>query len=452
MMSAVKPEPALRDQQLIEAVQIFRDKFSSNPDVAVFAPGRANLIGEHTDYNEGYVLPFALPYKTIIVASKTVNAECVVYSTAIDEKPAIFSADKTLSQGDPEWANYVKGVVYQYLDDLPHDGVSFNAVIVSNVPVGSGLSSSAAIEVATATMLEQLYRLPTNGKIKALRCQRAEHDFANTPCGIMDQYISAMGEEGNLLLIDCRSNDYTLVPFGQGKDIPVIVVTNSCVKHSLSGSEYPDRVRQCKEAVAVLKSRHPNVKSLRDANLQQLEDSKSSMSEVVYRRARHVIGEDKRTLSTVESLKAKDYATVGKNMTASHNSLRDDYEVSCVELDALVEIALKVPGVYGSRMTGGGFGGCTVTLVGASAVDSLIAKLQEEYDARFHHKCICYVAFPSAGAGLADLAGALDDVDHTESRSTSLVTDNFVTDYWFHGAVAAVTVAVGLAFMLSRRK
>lgn len=146
MMSAVKPEPALRDQQLIEAVQIFRDKFSSNPDVAVFAPGRANLIGEHTDYNEGYVLPFALPYKTIIVASKTVNAECVVYSTAIDEMPAIFSADKTLSQGDPEWANYVKGVVYQYLDDLPHDGVSFNAVIVSNVPVGSGLSSSAAIE------------------------------------------------------------------------------------------------------------------------------------------------------------------------------------------------------------------------------------------------------------------------------------------------------------------
>lgn len=305
--------------------------------------------------------------------------------------------------------------------------------------------------VATATMLEQLYRLPSNGKVKALRCQRAEHDFANTPCGIMDQYISAMGQEGNLLLIDCRSNDYTLVPYGKGKDTPVILVTNSCVKHSLSGSEYPDRVRQCKEAVATLQSKYPYIKSLRDATMEQLDELKPAMSDVVYRRARHVIGEDKRTLAAVDSLKNKDFVTVGKNMTASHNSLRDDYEVSCEELDFLVEVALKVPGVYGSRMTGGGFGGCTVTLVDPAAVHSLTVTLQEEFEARFRHQCDCYVASPAAGAGLADLAGAVDAIEHGETGPSSSSTGMSFADYWVPAAVISLTLAIALAYYRRRK-
>lgn len=300
-------------------------------------------------------------------------------------------------------------------------------------------------------MLEQLYRLPSNGKVKALRCQRAEHDFANTPCGIMDQYISAMGQEGNLLLIDCRSNDYTLVPYGKGKDAPVILVTNSCVKHSLSGSEYPDRVRQCKEAVATLQTKYPYIKSLRDATMEQLDELKPAMSDVVYRRARHVIREDKRTLVAVDSLKNKDFVTVGKNMTASHNSLRDDYEVSCEELDFLVEVALKVPGVYGSRMTGGGFGGCTVTLVDPAAVNTLTTTLQEEFEARFRHQCDCYVASPAAGAGLADLAGAVDAIEHGETGPSSSSTGMSFADYWVPAAVISLTLAIILAYYRRRK-
>lgn len=299
-------------------------------------------------------------------------------------------------------------------------------------------------------MLEQLYRLPSNGKLKALRCQKAEHDFANTPCGIMDQYISAMGREGNLLLIDCRTNDYTLVPFGSaGVDAPVIVVTNSNVKHQLSGSEYPDRVRQCKEAVAVLKKQYPEVKSLRGVTMDQLNSVKGELSEVAFKRARHVIGEDKRTLATVEALKNKDYVAAGQHMIASHNSLRDDYEVSCVELDFLVAAALKVPGVYGSRMTGGGFGGCTVTLVDQSAVDALITSLQDNYFRQHFKKCDCYVASPSAGAGLADLAGAVDAVEHGETGSQS--TSNIWSEYLVPGAIVAIGAAVGLAFLLRRK-
>lgn len=304
-------------------------------------------------------------------------------------------------------------------------------------------------------MLEQLYRLPNNGTVKALRCQRAEHDFANTPCGIMDQYISAMGREGNLLLIDCRTNDYTLVPFGKGDDVPVILVTNSCVKHSLSGSEYPDRVRQCKAAVEVLKQRFPNINSLRDATMAQLEEVKDKMSDLEYRRARHVIGEDQRTLTAVESLKNKAYNVVGTNMTASHNSLRDDYEVSCEELDFLVKTALSVPGVYGSRMTGGGFGGCTVTLVDASAVNTLIATLQEQYVRKYRNRCECYVASPAAGAGLADLAGALDTLEHGESgvssSSSSSSSGISFAEIWVPVAIAALSAVIGFAFLYRKR-
>lgn len=253
-----------------------------------------------------------------------------------------------------------------------------------------------------ATLLEKMCNLSVDGVTKALRCQKAEHTFVGLPCGIMDQFISAMGKEGNLLLIDCRSNTFELVPFGAGEDAPVVLVTNSKVKHVLTGSEYPDRVRQCKEAVAVLQKRFPHIQSLRDADMASLEAVKKDLSDVSYRRARHVIGEDARTLRTVQALKKNDYVIAGQNMTQSHTSMRDDYEISCPELDYLVELALQVPGVYGSRMTGGGFGGCTVTLVKRSSLKQLEELLKKKYFERFGFQCECYETTPSAGAGLLE--------------------------------------------------
>ena len=232
--------------------------------------------GEHTDYNDGFVLPFALPFKTVVVGSFSTAAQSKVTSCSMSKKgspPEVhsFTIDKDLCKGEPTWVNYVKGTIFQYLADLPSP-LSINICIASNVPLGSGLSSSASLEVAIATFLEQLCSLDTPGVTKALRCQKAEHDFADTPCGVMDQYISAMGKRGNLLLIDCRSNDYTLIPFGNSsgssthsKRPPVMLITNSNVKHSLADSQYPVRVKQCQEAVRVLSQKFPHIKSLRDA-------------------------------------------------------------------------------------------------------------------------------------------------------------------------------------------
>lgn len=276
---------------------------------------------------------------------------------------------------------------------------------------------------------------------KALRCQKAEHTFAGTPCGIMDQFISSLGAEGHMLLIDCRTHKATLVPAGSGPDSPLILVTNSNVKHTLSGSEYPDRVRQCREAVEILQRHFPQIQALRDATLENIESVKGEMSDVVYRRARHVVSENQRTLDAVQALQSKDYALVGKLMTESHNSLRDDYEVSCEELDFLVRCALQVPGVFGSRMTGGGFGGCTVTLVERSAVNRLEMFLQENYFKQFHTNCSFYEATPSAGAGSLPLDAAGDETKEPATKKRSLWLD-----YAVPVSVAALSATVALSY------
>eukprot|EP01035_Chromulina_nebulosa_P003635 gene3635-4969_t len=292
------------DRLLAEGIDLFRLKFSADPFLCAYAPGRVNLIGEHTDYNDGFVLPFALPYRTYVIGSIALNTSIsTVYSSSQDEK-ATFKVNGSICKGEPIWANYVKGTIFQYLSEIGSNSsnFAFNAVIVSNVPLGSGLSSSAALEVATATFLEGLLgsSVSVSGVAKALRCQKAEHTFADTPCGIMDQYISAMGQKGSLLLIDCRTNSFELIPFGAttpatASSSPIVLVTNSLVKHTLSGSEYPDRVRQCKEAVAAIKLKYPSVEALRDATIDMLNSVESELSDVVYRRAKHVIGEDIRT-------------------------------------------------------------------------------------------------------------------------------------------------------------
>ncbi|XP_056626573.1 galactokinase [Triplophysa dalaica] len=374
-----------------EARRVYRERFDGDDaNVAACAPGRVNLIGEHTDYNEGYVLPMALPMVTVIVGSKTSDQNCcvVTLTEAADEPREVdFHLPSELApllRGQPNWANYVKGVVQHYrVRPIP----GFRAVITSSVPLGGGLSSSASLEVAMYTFLQQLCPDDGNQVAKAIACQQAEHTHAAVPCGIMDQFVSVLGKEGHALLIDCRSLEATAVPLTDPG--LVILITNSNVRHSLTGSEYPTRRKQCEEAAAIL-----GKSSLRDATLPDLEAAKDRLDSVTYRRARHVIEEIERTALAAEALKRGDYKEFGKLMAESHNSLRDNYEVSCPELDELVSAALEVDGVFGSRMTGGGFGGCTVTLLEAQAKERAMKHIQENY----HGSPTFYITTPSDGA------------------------------------------------------
>ncbi|KAM7089359.1 galactokinase [Ciconia maguari] len=363
--------------------------------LAAWAPGRVNLIGEHTDYNGGFVLPMALQLGTVLVGSPTQDGTISILTTSAeaDEPHRVqFPAPcqgSPLSPGQPRWANYVKGVIQHYRGG-PVPG--FSAVIASDIPLGGGLSSSAALEVATYTFLQQL--CPDDGDLvaKALACQKAEHTFAGMPCGIMDQFISVMGKEGHALLIDCRSLETVLIPLTDAS--LAVLITNSNVRHTLTGSEYPTRRRQCEEAAAAL-----GKASLRDATMAELEAARSRLGEEVYRRARHVISEIARTAQAAQALQDRDYKTFGRLMVESHNSLRDDYEVSCPELDELVAAALEVDGIYGSRMTGGGFGGCTVTLLEAGAAERAQHHIQEKYSGT----ATFYLTKPSGGAKVLPL-------------------------------------------------
>ncbi|CAK8684997.1 unnamed protein product [Clavelina lepadiformis] len=376
-----------------QAKAAFAECFPGNEaTIVACAPGRVNLIGEHTDYNEGFVFPMALPQVTVMAGCRNEDASSIVVQTMATaaDKPTCVNfhsptADTPLTPGKPLWANYVKGVV-QCFKIAPVPG--FKAVLLSSVPIGGGVSSSASLEVAVYTFLEVLTGSSAPDlNSKALSCQEAEHKFPGMPCGIMDQFISVMGKEGHALLIDCRSMESTLIPL---TDINVaVLITNSNVRHELTGSEYPERRQSCFKAAEIMKK-----KSLREATLQDLTAFEAEMDKTTFWRARHVIGEIKRTLDAANALKIGNYQLFGKLMVESHNSLRDDYEVSCQELDELVEYALECPGVYGSRMTGGGFGGCAVTLLDASKVEETVLHIKSKYSGT----ATFYVAQPSSGA------------------------------------------------------
>jgi galactokinase len=291
------------------------------------------------------------------------------------------------------WSNYPAGVIAGFAA-RGLNTAGFDALVDSTVPFGGGVSSSAALEVSTATLLEVITGHKLDPVEKALLCQKAEHDFAGMPCGIMDQFISVMGKENHLLLLDCRSRKPELVPM---TDPSVsLLITNTNVKHALTGGEYAKRRAQCEQAAKIL-----GVPSLRDATAAQLENARNKMEEVVFRRARHIIGEIERTLHAAEGVRASNWPTVGQLMYASHASLRDDYEVSCPELDAVVDIAQSIGpkgGVIGCRMTGGGFGGCTVALVRADSVSAISERLTAEYEQRTKIKPTLFVSRPAAGA------------------------------------------------------
>ena len=376
----------------------FQKKFNRAPRFIVAAPGRVNVIGEHTDYNDGFVLPMAIERYAIMAADfpasqfVSEHSHINIFDTHFDESATI-ELTEPITMGLPKWSNYIRGV----LCGFQNRGVKIPALdiaFMSTVPLGGGLSSSAALEVCTATLMEAATGKAIDPIEKALLAQKAEHDFAGVPCGIMDQFISALGREGHLLLLDCRTRKTELVPMSDPSVALLVINTN--VKHELSGGEYAERRAQCEEAAKNL-----GVNSLRDVTPEQLEKGKGKLSEVVYRRARHVIGEIERTVHAAEGIRASSWPSVGNLMYASHASLRDDYEVSCKELDDVVEIAEDIGykgGIYGCRMTGGGFGGCCVALVKADCVDAITKKIADDYKIKTGIEAAIFSSRPAAGA------------------------------------------------------
>ncbi|HUB87983.1 MAG TPA: galactokinase, partial [Verrucomicrobiae bacterium] len=343
--------------------------------------------------NDGFVLPMAIERYAIMAADKSAGGKISIRDVVQHVEPALIDLSAPINAGSPKWGNYPRGVVAGCLERGLNPG-GLDVLLHSTVPLGGGLSSSAALEVCTATLVEAVTGKKMDPVEKALLCQKAEHEFAHVPCGIMDQFISVMGRQNSLLLLDCRSRETKLVSMS---DTSVqLLIANTNVKHELSGGEYAQRRAQCELAAKIL-----GVASLRDATAEMLEAAKGKMDEVVFRRARHVIGEIERTVQAAEGVRASNWETVGQLMYASHASLRDDYEVSCAELDAVVEVAEAIGvkgGIYGCRMTGGGFGGCAVALVKTENVEAITKQIADGYKRKTKIDATIFVSRPAAGA------------------------------------------------------
>lgn len=348
---------------------------SASKGLAARAPGRVNLIGEHTDYNDGFVFPMAIDREIVLVGQRREDEVVRLYSLDYDQESQ-FTLSRVEKGPQAPWSDYVRGVV-DVLQKAGYRLGGFDAVITGDVPQGSGLSSSAALEVAAITLLDGLFGLGIEPPEKARLGQRAENEFVGVACGIMDQFISAAGKAGHGLFLDCRTLAYEHVPLHL-EDARVVVV-NTNKRRGLVDSEYNARRRECEEGAAFFAARIPGVKALRDVTMEQFAAYESELPEPIRRRSRHVVSECQRVLDSVEALKAGDLERFGQLMNQSHISLRDDFEVSCRELDVIVEIAWKTPGVYGARMTGAGFGGCAVALVHKDQVEALSAAIRETY-------------------------------------------------------------------------
>jgi galactokinase len=377
-----------------ETAQQFTKAYGRPPRWIVAAPGRVNVIGEHTDYNDGFVLPMAIEHYAVMAADRPADGGNVIQIRDVSgTEPVLVDLSIPVATGLPKWGNYPRGVIAGFLER----GVALaglDVLLHSTVPLGGGLSSSAALEVATATLLETASGKKLDPVEKALLCQKAENDFAGVPCGIMDQFVSIMGRANHLLLLDCRSYKTELVPMSDASVALLIVNTN--VRHELTGGGYAQRRIQCETAAKIL-----GVPALRDVTPEKLESARDKMEEVVFRRARHVVGEIERTVQAAEGVRASNWPTVGQLMYASHDSLRDDYEVSCKELDMVVEIAGDIGvkgGIYGCRMTGGGFGGCTVALVKTELVEAISRQIAADYKKRTKIEATIFVSRPAAGA------------------------------------------------------
>lgn len=371
----------------------FQRSYHAEP-IIVRAPGRVNLIGEHTDYNDGFVMPAAIGFYSWIAASTRPDRILHVRSEEFHQ-----TLDLSLDslQGPPRkhWSDFVRGVAAV----LQSKGLGLsgaNLIIHGQVPMGAGLSSSASLEVATglALLATSHAEVPQMDLVKI--CQRAEHEYVGTRCGIMDQFIAVFASSGHALMLDCRTLD------SQSLSIPDdsrLVICNSMVKHELASGEYNRRRAECEAGVNIFRKYSASVQALRDVTLEDLAKHEQELTEVVYRRCRHVISENQRVLHAAEALRASDLGRFGRLMYESHRSLRLDYEVSSKELDLLVEIASSCEGVYGSRMTGGGFGGCTITLVQSHSVEAFKKKITETYREKTGITPDIYVCSAAQGAG-----------------------------------------------------
>lgn len=356
-------------------LEIWRRRFPGPPTVLASAPGRVNLIGEHTDYNLGYVLPAATAERTHVLARRSDRKESTVISTD-KRSPAVFRLrGEKRGKG---WTAYVRAVGLALRDVLGTDPPEIEAIIASTLPRGAGLSSSAALEVALAAAWARLAGADPSPREVAEVAWRAEHDFVGVPCGKMDQYASALGQEGCALLIDTRTMEARPIPLPHGL---VLAVLDTRVRRALAGGEYARRVEECARAVLLLREAGRQVDSLRDATPDDLAIVEQTGDEVAFRRARHVVLENERVLAFADALERQDICALGSLMAASHASLRDDYEVSSPELDAMVRAAASAPGCVGARMTGAGFGGCCIALVAADRTNEFLPATLETYKA-----------------------------------------------------------------------
>lgn len=374
-------------------ISLFREKFGG--EARTFrAPGRVNLIGEHTDYNDGLVMPSAIGFYTWVAAAKRDDRKLRAYSDIFDEEITI-SLEQLSGPPRRHWSDFIRGVAAS-LQEVGHRLSGADLLIHGEVPLGAGLSSSASLEIAVALALTAVDEVRVSRLELVNLCQKAEHKYVGTRCGIMDQFSASFCEAGSALLLDCRSLEYRLLPIP--RDVRLIVC-NSMVRHELASGEYNLRRSDCETGVKHLRAYLPALKALRDVELQDLERYRSELSEQVYRRCRHVITENGRVLKMAAALETVDLEQAGQLMYESHASLREDYEVSCRELDMLVALASAIPGVFGARMTGGGFGGCTVNLVSAEAAADFRTKIAKSYLQETGITPAVYDCEPEQGAG-----------------------------------------------------
>jgi galactokinase len=379
-----------------DVAQEFGLRFGRLPKVSR-APGRVNLIGEHTDYNDGFVMPAALEFATLAAAAPRPDRRLRVYSMTLDETRE-FDLDAP-APSRHEWSDYPFGVAVM-LEQSGRRLSGADIVVSTDVPLGSGLSSSAALEVSVAHALLTAAGLEFAPVAIAKLCQGAENDYVGMRCGIMDQYVSACGVSGNALLIDCRSLESRNVPIAANLRL---LIANSGVRHQHAGGEYNARREACEEGVRLLKPALGDITALRDVTPRQLAANRKRLPDLIFRRCRHIVGENARVLEAERALKSGDFVAAGEAMNASHASMRDDFEITCPEVDFLADLAQGAEGVYGSRMTGGGFGGCTVSLVEASAVERLTQSLVDGYRVGCGRDAEVFVCSPSDGAALIPL-------------------------------------------------
>ncbi|MEP3386536.1 MAG: galactokinase [Reichenbachiella sp.] len=352
----------------------FVEAFGTEP-VVFRAPGRINIIGEHTDYNDGFVLPAAIDLAVYVFIQRSGSDQSKLISIDLDES-YFFNIKEALAPVDQGWVNYFLGVIDQ-LQMAGHQLEGFNLMFTSDIPMGSGLSSSAALECGFGQALIDLFDLNVPKMDLAKMGQAAEHKFAGVKCGIMDQFASCMGKDGHVVRLDCRSLEFEYYPADfKAYDL---VLFDSNVKHNLADSQYNIRRAQCEEGVKALQSVNPDITSLREANLEDLAEAQASMEEVVYRRCKYAIEENIRVQTVCEALQAGEIERVGQIMLETHHGLSKDYEVSCKELDTLIEIATNCEGHIGGRMMGGGFGGCTINLIRKDKVDKVISQVVDGY-------------------------------------------------------------------------